>query len=75
MKVRMRVQITGTRNGVAWPAPGETMDLPDDEGARMCRRGFCTPDVSSEEERAVVPDVAEKRAAKRPAKRAAPKRR
>jgi hypothetical protein len=31
MQVRMKVQPSGTRDGVEWPARGSVMDLPDDE--------------------------------------------
>lgn len=50
----MKKQILGTRDGVAWPAPGGVIELPDHEGARMCARGFAEP-------------VVEKRVEKRPA--------
>lgn len=39
MKVKMLFQISGTRNGVDWPAPGETVDLPDDEAAELVAQG------------------------------------
>lgn len=35
MRVRMNIQISGTRDGVAWPAPGETVTLPDDEAKTL----------------------------------------
>ena len=31
MLVRMRIQISGTRNGVDWPAPGDTIDVTETE--------------------------------------------
>lgn len=43
MKVRMKATITGCRNGVNWPAPGETIDLPDNEAAEMCAAGYAEP--------------------------------
>jgi len=39
MKVRMVARITGLRNGVEWPAPGEEMDLPDNEAETMLEVG------------------------------------
>lgn len=65
MKVRMEIQITGTRNGVRWPAPGGEVDLPDGEAADLCAQGFAVP----------VAEVPSVRAEKRPAvKKSAEKR-
>ncbi len=61
MKVRMKVQIAGTRDGVAWPAPGEVKEVPDHEGARLCANGFATPVVEERVEKAVAEKPAEKR--------------
>ena len=71
MKVRMKVQITGLRNNVRWPAPGAVVDLPDNEGAKLCASGLAVPVVEDEVEKAVPKQTAEKRA---PAKKAAEKR-
>ena len=60
MKIRMKVVMSGTRNGEAWPLPGGEIEVPDDEGANMCANGLATP-VRSDE------DDVEKRA---PAKKA-----
>jgi hypothetical protein len=38
--VRMIGQVSGTRNGGAWPRPGETIDLPDDEARDLVRSGM-----------------------------------
>ena len=35
MKIRMKVDISGTRNGEPWPARGETIDLPTDEAQSL----------------------------------------
>ena len=43
MKVRMKVQITGPRNGVDWPAPGGEIVVPDLEGAELCANGMADP--------------------------------
>lgn len=42
MLVRMRQQITGLRNGVAWAKPGELMDLPEDEAMRLVSHGYAS---------------------------------
>jgi hypothetical protein len=43
MRVRMRQYMSGTRDGHDWPAPGAEIDLPDDEGADLCRNGVAEP--------------------------------
>jgi hypothetical protein len=43
MKVRMLEQITGTRNGVEWPAIGETVDLPTEEATQLIDSGRAEP--------------------------------
>ncbi|TDO52623.1 hypothetical protein EV643_102462 [Kribbella sp. VKM Ac-2527] len=43
MKVRMLEQVTGTRNGVAWPAPGGVVDLPDGEARKLLEQGRAEP--------------------------------
>jgi len=63
MRVRMRVQITGLRNNVRWPAAGEVVELPDAEGASLCAKGFAEPIVEPEEH--VEKRPASKRAEKR----------
>jgi hypothetical protein len=65
MKVRMTVDISGTRNGQEWPPRGEVVDLPDDEGAALCSSGMATP---------VAVDKVEKAVAAEPEKRATRKR-
>lgn len=40
MRVRMLVSISGTRDGVEWPARGGLVDLPDAEAADMIRAGL-----------------------------------
>lgn len=44
MIVTMRRQISGTRDGVDWPAPGETIDVPDDEAATLIALGHAEAD-------------------------------
>ena len=58
--VRMRKQISGTRNGQYWPAPGGTIEVSDDEVELLIRNGQAVhegealPPEYEEEELAVV---------------------
>lgn len=64
MKVRMKVAMSGSRNGRRWPPPGEELDLPDDEAAGYCSAGLAEPVAKKDEakvEKAVAADDAEKR--------------
>jgi len=38
-KVKMKFQITGTRDGLDWPAAGDTIDVPADEADDLVRAG------------------------------------
>lgn len=40
MRVRLRVGMTGARNGVEWPPRGAEMDLPEDEAQQMIAGGL-----------------------------------
>lgn len=40
MNITMLRQVSGTRDGVDWPAPGESMDVPDDEAAGLIGNGL-----------------------------------
>lgn len=59
----MKVDISGTRNGVEWPRAGGTVELPDNEAAKLCAARIAEP-VADEKpvETATVPDDAETRA-------------
>lgn len=35
MKIEMKFQISGTRDGIDWPAPGETIDVPTAEAEEL----------------------------------------
>lgn len=50
-KYRMLSNISGTRDGVDWPAAGETVILPDVEGCDLVAAGL------AEVETAVAPKV------------------
>ena len=40
MRVTMRTNITGFRNGEPWPAPGESFDVPDNEAEGLIANGY-----------------------------------
>ena len=61
MKVTMRAEISGTRNGVDWPKKGGEIDLPDQEAADMCAAGLAEPVAAPEQPRKAVAKKAEKR--------------
>lgn len=41
--VRMRRHIGGTRNGIEWPQPGGTVDVPEPEALDLIRAGHAEP--------------------------------
>ena len=43
MRVKLKVQLSGTRDGVAWPAVGSVVELPDDEARDMITSGVAGP--------------------------------
>lgn len=43
MKVVMKRQVTGTRNGKHWPKPGQTVDVSDREAETLIRQGNAEP--------------------------------
>lgn len=72
MRIRMRYQISGTRNGKDWPAPGGEMDLPTDEAVSLIGTGMAEAvAVYAEIETADAKSVVETRqeAPKAPVKR------
>lgn len=56
----MKVELTGTCNGVEWPPRGEVADVTDAIGSDMCASGLAEPVV--EEPRKATARKAEKRA-------------
>jgi hypothetical protein len=38
--IEITARISGTRNGVDWPAIGEALTVPDDEAADLVRMGL-----------------------------------
>lgn len=62
MKIRLTGDISGTRNGDAWPPRGSEIELPDDEAAALCALRMAVPVVDDKVETAAVKDDSEKRA-------------
>lgn len=62
MKIRMKIDVSGSRNGVPWPPRGGVLDLPDAEGAALCAMGGAEPVEDDDVETAVPDDDTEKRA-------------
>ncbi len=62
MEVRLLVDISGTRDGQAWPRRGNVVELPDDEAEQMIKAEQAVPargpaaKAPPGAERAVVPD-------------------
>lgn len=42
MRVTMRAQISGTRDGKDWPVPGESIDLPEAEAKQLIEQGMAS---------------------------------
>lgn len=59
MKVKLKVSLTGTRNGEDWPARGEVVDLPADEAAHMIAGGLAVPVDEPKVEKAAAPAAPE----------------
>lgn len=43
MKVRMKITISGGRDGKPWPVEGKTIDLPDAEAEGLVASGIAEP--------------------------------
>lgn len=58
MKVKLKVQLSGTRDGVSWPPVGTVVELPEDEARDMLTSGVAGPlDENDRPESAVkMPD-------------------
>jgi hypothetical protein len=68
MRVKLKSDVSGTRDGQPWPARGEEVDLPDDEGAALCAAGMAEPvavKASGQAEKAVAPKAETRRGAGR----------
>ncbi len=64
MKVRMKVSVTGTRDGQYWPPAGGIVAVPDYEGRQLCEQGLAEPVAQTPVERAEQRGAAPERAAK-----------
>lgn len=60
MKVVLKVDVSGTRNGQPWPRRGEVVDVGDQEGADLCAAGMATP-VAVDDVETASPEAAEER--------------
>lgn len=69
MKVRMVARISGVRDGVDWPAPGEVIDVPAEEAASLMASGLAVAAAPVAPETAAAP-AAETAAAPKPRARA-----
>lgn len=65
MRVRMKVQMSGTRNGQSWPGLGEMVEVGDQEGADMCAAGLAEPVAADKVETAVTPEPEKRTSRKR----------
>lgn len=43
MKVKLRSEISGSRDGQPWPPPGSEVDLPQDEAVALLQSGSAVP--------------------------------
>ncbi|WDO09955.1 hypothetical protein ME763_32210 [Streptomyces murinus] len=66
MKIRMKTDVSGSRDGQPWPRRGSTLEVPDAEGADLCKAGIAEPVAKKDAEaveKATPPDDAEQRQA------------
>lgn len=73
MNIRMTAQISGTRDGALWPAPGDVIDLPDDEANGLIAIGLAKADepAAPVEEKATAPTAQVETAVRKPRTRKA----
>lgn len=64
MRVRMRADISGTRNGERWPRRGELVDVPDAEGEHLVSAGLAVKDEGRETATAAEPETPEAKTTK-----------
>jgi hypothetical protein len=65
MKIRMKVDISGTRNGEPWPARGEVIDLPTDEAQSLIDSNMAEAITKAKAETAAVEPAEETAVLKR----------
>lgn len=61
MKIRMKVAVSGSRDGKKWPPIGGVIELPDQEAAQYCASGLADPVAEDKVERTVAPQDEERR--------------
>jgi hypothetical protein len=61
VKVLLLGDVSGTRDGQAWPPRGSVVELPDDEAEQLCRTHMARPVVETEMVAAVVAEDVEQR--------------
>ena len=66
MKVRMIVEISGTRDGEEWPRRGGVIDLPDAEAADYIAAGLCEADTTPSAPEVAVVEPATETATRKP---------
>lgn len=54
MKLQMKVQVSGTRNGEDWPAPGDVVEVPDEEAVLLLNGGLAETVESAKPEKAAA---------------------
>lgn len=62
MRIKMKVGLSGSLNGVPYPPPGVEWEVADEAGAKLCEKGMAVPvDVLGRVETAVAPDAETRR--------------
>lgn len=60
MKIRLKVDVSGSRDGKPWPPRGSVTDLPREEAMQLCSNGMAVPvDSGNEGTEAAVPSAAD----------------
>lgn len=55
MRVKMKVDMSGTRDGAPWPPRGTVVDLPDDEALQYLNADMAVPAGETDAETATMP--------------------
>lgn len=66
MKVRMKIQIAGTRNGLRWPGVGGDIDLTDGEAVDLISQGYAEEVAEAPAKKAAAKPEPEKATAVKP---------
>lgn len=63
MRVRMKTDVSGSRDGQPWPKRGETFEVSDAEGVDLCASGMAEPVADGDQDvEKAVPGDSDKRA-------------